>query len=121
LIGAIVVIAVFVVGNKGGILNPFGWHTFFWYWYEWALPIVVAPLAFVSALVIFRTSSTRYYGVTIRVLAVFCVFLTLPLFLMRIGIDFAGEEMSLAATNVLGAIGSAVTTVFHFTIGRDLP
>jgi len=98
--------------------NPFEWHNFMWYWYEWYLPVVFAAMALAILLSVFLTSNWRNYGTVIRTLAVLAFLGTLPLFLMRIGVDFSGAEGSLAVINILGAVVSAVTGAFHFTTGR---
>jgi len=98
--------------------NPFAWHNFFWYWYEWYLPVVFAAMALVILLPIFLTSDWRTYGTAVKTLAVLAFLGTLPLFLMRIGVDFSGAEGSLAVINIIGAIVSAATGAFHFTTGR---
>ena len=87
-------------------------------WYEWYLPVVAAAIALVVALAVLLTSDWRTYGTAIKTLAVLALLGTLPMFLMRIGVDFSGAERTLIMLNIVGGIVSVVTGAFHFTTGR---
>jgi len=87
-------------------------------WYEWYLPVVAAAIALVVALAVLLTSDWRTYGTAIKTLAVLAFLGTLPMFLMRIGVDFSGAERTLIMLNIVGGIVSVITGAFHFTTGR---
>ena len=87
-------------------------------WYEWYLPVVAAAIALVVVLAVLLTSDWRTYGTAIKTLAVLALLGTLPMFLMRIGVDFSGAERTLIMLNIIGGIVSVITGAFHFTTGR---
>ncbi|NQW16291.1 MAG: FHA domain-containing protein [Chloroflexi bacterium] len=100
--------------------NPYIDGTFFWYWYEWTLPVVVAVVALTIAVGIVITTDRRPYGTIIRTLVILCVVGTAPLAEERIGIGISATEEGMAAISLIGSLGAIILGVFHFGVARRL-
>ena len=94
--------------------NPYIDDSFFWYWYEWTFPVIVAVIALSVGLWIFLTTDRAAYGTIVRTLAVAAFLGTLPLGEERIGIGVSATNDAMAVLSLLGGGGAIAIGVIHF-------
>tara|TARA_Y100000590_G_scaffold462943_1_gene628385 strand:+ start:549 stop:881 length:333 start_codon:yes stop_codon:yes gene_type:complete len=98
------------------MINPFNIETFPWYWYAYALPIVVAGIAIANTAIVWGTSKMTLYGSFMRILSLMAVISSIPLAAMSLGFVVSGDIYMMLFMSVGSPVAVICLIMLHTVV-----